>query len=181
LCSAGNATGTLPFVVDSVYNPTGEFGDSTAGTSVTCTIARWSAAAKGNCHTSTYTPKAADAGAQGFAGVYWQDNFNWGTQGGYAIPAGATKVVFHARGANGGEKVTFLAGYTGAASAATPCTDTIRGSTMVQTLTTTWTAYAMTLSGGYANGVLGAFGWVAAAPAGSTALITFYVDDIQYQ
>jgi hypothetical protein len=40
----------------------------------------------------------------------------------------------------------------------------------------------MPIVGGYPGGVLGAFGWVANAPAGATPpAVVFYVDDIQYQ
>jgi hypothetical protein len=177
LCIPGSASGQLPFVVDSEYQPTGDYGTGTTTTSAVCTVARSSATAKGNCHTATYTVVAGGA----FAGVFWQYNFDWGTEAGYEIPAGATKLTFSAMGAAGGEKVTFNAGYTGPPTAATPCTDTIRGSTNTLTLTTTWTAYSMTLSGGYPEGVLGAFAWEANAPGAAGTSITFYVDDIQYQ
>jgi hypothetical protein len=177
VCIPGSAAGQLPFVVDSEYQPTGSYGTGTTSTSSTCTVARSSATAKGNCHTATYTVVAGGA----FAGVFWQYNFNWGAEGGYQIPAGATKITFSAMGAAGGEKVGFNAGYTGAPTAATPCTDTIRANTNTLTLTTSWTAYSMALSGGYPEGVLGAFGWEANAPDAAGTGITFYVDDIQYQ
>jgi hypothetical protein len=177
VCVPTSAAGTLPFVVDSVYSPTGVFGTGAIATGATCAVARSSATAKGSCHTATYTP--ADAGT--FGGVFWQDDFNWGTEGGYAIPAGATKITFSAMGKAGGEKVSFIAGYSGAATAATPCTDTIRADSGALTLTTTWTAYTITLSGGYPEGVLGAFGWEANAPGAPASTLTFYIDDIQYQ
>jgi hypothetical protein len=177
LCVPGPATGQLPFVVDTTFAPTGAFGDlGTAVTTNVCAVPRASALAKGNCHTTTYTPKVG-----GFAGIFWQYNFNWGTQGGYPIPPGATKVTFSAKGKVGGEKVTFLAGYTGSATPATPCTDSLRGNTGIVTLTANWTPYIMPIVGGYPGGVLGAFGWVASAPAGAAPpAVTFYVDDVQY-
>src|SRR5580658_2643102 len=177
VCVPGPASGQLPFVVDSEYQPTGSFGTGTTSTSMACTVARSSVTAKGNCHTATYTVVAGGA----FAGVFWQYNFNWGAEGGYQIPAGATKITFSAMGAAGGEKVSFIAGVTGAPTPATPCTDTIRANTNTLTLTTSWTAYSMALSGGYPEGVLGAFGWEANAPDAAGTGITFYVDDIQYQ
>ena len=177
VCIPGSASGQLPFVVDSEYQPTGAYGTGTTNTSTACSVARSSATAKGSCHTATYTVVAGGT----FAGVFWQYNFNWGAEGGYQIPAGATKITFSAMGAAGGEKVTFNAGYTGPTTAATPCTDTIRASTNTLTLTTTWTAYSMVLSGGYPEGVLGAFGWEANAPGAAGSSITFYIDDIQYQ
>jgi hypothetical protein len=176
VCVPASAAGALPFVVDSIYAPTGSFGTGSIATGDSCAVARSSATAKGSCHTATYTP--ADAGT--FGGVFWQDDFNWGTQGGYAIPAGATKITFAAMGKAGGEKVSFIAGYSGAPTAATPCTDTVRADSGTLTLTTTWTPYTITLSGGYPEGVLGAFGWEANAPAPASTL-TFYIDDIQYQ
>src|SRR5580658_3885472 len=106
VCIPGSAGGTLPFVVDSVYSPTGIFGTGTAATSDSCSVARSSATAKGACHSVIYT----SAGASSFAGVFWQDDFNWGTQGGYMIPPGATKITFSAMGQAGGEQVSFIAG-----------------------------------------------------------------------
>jgi hypothetical protein len=182
VCSAGAAIGTLPFAVDSQFAPTGAFGDMTPAESTSSACpSRASATAKGLCHTVTYTPHANGM----FLGVFWQDNFNWGTQGGYAIPQGATKVTFSAKGMAGGEKVSFIAGYTGAATSTTPCTDTVHANSNALSLTTTWTTYTMTLSGSYPNGVLGAFGWEANEPAGTTGAaqpaVTFYVDNILYQ
>lgn len=177
ICVPGSGGGQLPFVVDSVYAPTGLFGMGMTTTTAACTVARASPTPKGNCHTATYTPTAGGA----FAGVFWQDNFNWGTQGGYSIPQGATKITFSARGNAGGETVSFIAGYSGAATPTTPCTDTIRADSMPLVLTTTWTAYTLPLTGTYPDGVLGAFGWEATAPDASAPAITFYIDGIEYQ
>jgi hypothetical protein len=177
ICVPQSGSGTLPFVVDSVYAPTGSFGTGSTSTIDTCAVARSSATAKGSCHTASYMVTAGGA----FAGVFWQDNFNWGTQGGYSIPAGATKVTFSAMGKVGGEKVSFVAGYSGSPTPTTPCTDTIRGNLGPVTLTATWMAYTMTLTGGYPNGVLGAFGWEANAPGAVGTGIDFYIDDIEYQ
>jgi hypothetical protein len=176
ICAPLSGTGTLPFVVDSVYAPTGLFGTGATTTNSMCTVTRV-AAAKGMCHTATYAVTAGSA----FAGVFWQDNFNWGSNGGYSIPPGATKITFSAMGGVGGEKVSFIAGYTGAATATTPCTDNIRGNTGVLTLGTTWATYTMTLNGPYPQGVLGAFGWEANAPGATGTSITFYIDNILYQ
>jgi hypothetical protein len=177
ICAPASGSGTLPFVVDSVYAPTGSFGTGSTATIDTCAVARTSPTAKGSCHTASYMVTAGGA----FAGVMWQDDFNWGTQGGYSIPAGATKITFSAMGKVGGEKVSFLAGYSGSPTPTTPCTDTIRGSLGPVTLTTAWTAYTMMITGGYPNGVLGAFGWEANAPGAAGTSIDFYIDDIEYQ
>jgi hypothetical protein len=180
-CAPMHGNGGLPFVVDSVFLASGFMGDANQTTTdATCGgIGRSSANAQGSCHIVTYVP-----GLIGWSGVYWQYPMNnWGQMGGYAIPPGAKKVSFWARGAAGGEQVSFVVGYTGAATPADPCTDSVNGTTHVVTLTATWTQYAVGLvtAGGvgetYPNGVLGAFGWVANAHAPQ---VKFYLDDIQY-
>jgi hypothetical protein len=179
-----------------------------------CAGSRSSRAALGMCHTVIYTPIAPctpiafppGATTQGWAGVVWQHpGGNWGTQPGYLIPAGATKVSFWAKGAAGGEQVNFLAGGTGygaAPTATAPCSDPISASTKI-TLTTTWKQYTFPIGSTYASGVLTAFGFSLAAnaqpgyvppdggmpvcgadagPSGHAgAPTTFYIDDIEWQ
>jgi hypothetical protein len=177
---------------------------------------RSSSTALGNCHTVIYTPLApgtpigypVGATSMGWAGVAWQHPANnWGTMPGYAIPAGATKVSFWARGAKGGEVVTFFAGGTGAPTPMAPCADSVNATTSKVTLTTTWTQYMMTLGSltgtvAYTAGVTTGFGFAigtadqpmvdagaASGDAGSATgdaapsaePSTFYVDDIQWQ
>jgi hypothetical protein len=195
-CTPPSNTDTLPFAVDlaAKFVPSGYEGDYSAITmplDPTCGGNRSSASAMGNCHPATYKPPAAGPGVAGWAGVLWQHPANnWGTAAGYAIPAGATKVSFWARGDLGGEVVTFIAGFAVTPTPTAPCVDTISGS-LRQTLTTTWTHYTMTFAGQYGAGVISPFGYViaaadqpardaGAADAGPQSTL-FYIDDIEWQ
>ncbi|HEX6836554.1 MAG TPA: hypothetical protein VF334_08265 [Polyangia bacterium] len=179
--------GALPFVVDTVFVSSGFMGDgSTAGTiamvpaktgdSTDCNGMRASSSAAGSCHAVTYTPPAS--GGMGWGGVFWQyPANNWGMKAGYALPAGAKKVTFQARGQKGGEKVTFLAG--GIQGAGNPYTDSVKA-TVTVTLTNTWMPYSIDLSGQSYSQVLGGFGWtMVATDAGARG--AFFVDDIEWQ
>jgi hypothetical protein len=85
------------------------------------------------------------------------------------IANGATKVTFQARGAAGGEVVTFSA----AGAAEIPIT-----------LTTSWAEYMVPLSGVQYNtpddGVDSGFFWKVAPPTPGGAPVTFFVDDLQF-
>jgi len=94
-----------------------------------------------------------------------------------AMSSGAKKLSFQARGAKGGEKITFLAG--GIQGAGNPYTDSIKASVTI-TLTNAWSPYEIDLSGQSYTQVLGGFGWtMAATDAGTSA--AFFVDDIEWQ
>jgi hypothetical protein len=172
---------------------------------------------RGTCHTVTYAPLAPNtpigyppgATTMGWAGVAWQYPLNnWGSSVGYAIPAGATKVSFYAKGAVGGETVSFWAGAI--SGGGTLCSDPFMPGTNPATkitLTTTWTQYTMPITGTYAKGVITAFGYslanqvpagmgdggaaeagaadAAATDAGDAGsgfpAVTFYVDDVVWQ
>ncbi len=186
------APATLPFAVDDEYAASGYMGDGATVGVVTmlpakttdsqdCNGNRSSATALGVCHTITYVPLAATAtpAPAGWAGVYWQyPANNWGTKPGFAIPPGATKVSFWARGDAGGELVGFIAG--GIVTAGASYSDSLKASTPTETLTTTWTQYSMDLTGFTYTQVLGGFAWTMGAPAGGTTA-KFYVDDIEWQ
>jgi len=177
----------LPFVVDTVFVSSGFMGDGAmagtitmtpakTGDSTDCNGKRASSTASGSCHVVVYAPPAS--GGMGWGGVYWQyPANNWGMKPGYAIPAGAKKVTFQAKGAKGGEKVTFLAG--GIIDAGKPYTDSVKATAMV-VLTADWAPYTIDLSGQSYTQVLGGFGWTMAA-TDAAASGTFYVDDIQWQ
>ena len=180
-------TAALPFVVDTQYATSGFMGDGATPGAVTMTPAktgdsrdcnghRAGATAVGDCHAVVYAPPAANG--MGWAGVYWQyPANNWGTKPGYAIPPGATKVTFQAKGEKGGEKVTFLAG--GIINAGSAYTDSLKASVDV-TLTADWAPYSIDLGGQTYSQVLGAFGWtMKASDAGPSG--GFLVDDIQWQ
>lgn len=192
-------TDTLPFAVDTAvrFIPSGYEGDRSAvtmPTDPTCNGNRSGSSALGSCHPVTYKPLAPGVGVAGWAGVLWQHPVNnWGTAPGYGIPPGATKVSFWARGARGGEVVTFLVGFRVNPSPSAPCTDAFSGS-LNQTLTTAWTQYTISLGGQtYGPGVISPFGFVLAAAGqpvgdagagdgGAGALaVSFFVDDIEWQ
>jgi hypothetical protein len=138
-----------------------------------CSGMRSSASALGSCHTVIYTPLTPGtpigyppgATSMGWAGVAWQHPANnWGTMPGYAIPAGATKVSFWAKGSKGGEVVTFFAGGNASPTPQAPCADPVNATTSKVTLTTTWAQYMMTLGSltgtvAYTGGVLTGFGF----------------------
>jgi hypothetical protein len=195
-CVAAPNTDTLPFAVDvtAKFVPSGYEGDYMAITmpiDPTCGGNRSSTSAMGNCHPVAYKPPPAGPGVAGWAGVLWQHPANnWGTAAGYAIPRGATKVSFWARGALGGEVVTFLAGFAVTPTATSPCVDTVSGS-LRQTLTTSWTHYTMAINGQYTGGIISPFGYVIGAadqPARDAGTADagpppadFFIDDIEWQ
>ena len=178
---------SLPFVVDTVFVSSGFMGDGNmagpitmvpakTGDSTDCNGMRASTTASGSCHVITYAPPAS--GGMGRGGVYWQyPANNWGTKAGFAVPAGAKKVSFQAKGKVGGEKVTFLAG--GIMSAGMTYTDSVKATATV-TLTSSWAPYTIDLSGQSYSQVLGGFGWtMTSMDAGASG--GFFVDDIQWQ
>jgi hypothetical protein len=118
---------------------------------------------------------------------------NWGTAAGYAIPTGATKVSFWARGQLGGEIVSFDVGFAVTPTATAPCFDHVSASLPNQVLTTTWTHYTIPLGGQtYAPAVIVPFGFTLAAAgqpardagtgdAAAASPVQFFVDDIEWQ
>jgi hypothetical protein len=186
-CTAGPPTGSIPFVVDSKFSPEGFMGDPSTMFGDCGPVGRANPSAQGFCHSVVYT-----TGPLGWAGIFWQyPQNNWGETAGYPMPLGATRVTFWARGAVGGESVTFRVGYTGFATLLQPCTpDGVSGNTIALSLTSTWTKYSFSLMGTYTQGatpvqgVLGAFAWIAnAAPPidGGPGSLKFNIDDIQWQ
>jgi hypothetical protein len=225
---AANAD-TLPFAVDSKYIASGYEGDAVGlapnpgAISMPTTMGDPSCGGmprggmgRGTCHTVIYSPLAAGtpigypvgATAMGWAGVAWQYPLNnWGGSVGYAIPAGATKLAFYAKGAVGGETVSFWAGVVAPGGTAV-CSDPFMSGTNPQTkitLTNTWAQYTMPIIGTYATGVITGFGYSLAnqVPTGDGGVedagavdaaakdggdagsafppVTFYVDDLVWQ
>jgi hypothetical protein len=122
----------------------------------------------------TYSGK----GTQGarWTGVYWQNPANnWGSKdGGYNL-SGATKLVFMAKGAKGGERIEEfkMGGIMGEYS------DSDAAGVGPIILTNEWKEYTIDLTGKDLSYVLGGFCWVTNAdvnPEGAT----FYLDDIKY-
>jgi hypothetical protein len=187
------ATTTLPYAVDNDFAATGYVGDySSISNTPTCTVESPASprAATAKCWTVVYNVPAVgnDAGITpaGYAGVAWQSNVqpmnnnayynNFGVAHGVTPPAGATEMSLWAKGAVGGEVVTFGVGSSGD----NPCTDSIQASAMF-TLTTTWTRYTIPFPVGatYTAGQVNGFSWNAPAP-GDAGVVTFYVDDVEW-
>ena len=110
-----------------------------------------------------------------WGGVVWQNPANdWGDKaGGYDL-SGATKLTFWARGAQGGEVVTFGAGLIGKDK---PFPDTAQAKTEV-TLTPAWKEYEIDLKGQDLARIKSGFYWTLAAKG---TPVTFYLDDVKYQ
>ena len=189
-------TDTLPFVVDSRFVASGYIGEcqgvtqAGAGFNPTldaCTPAvgsRSSAAAKGGCYSVKYRPSAPDAGScggTGYAGVFWvypPDNF--GSSAGYGMPGAPTYLSFYARGALGGEVVSFGAGEAPPPSGMVTCGDSFIVTTKA-TLGTAWMHFQLPLpSDATTGGVVSAFFWTMAA-SDAQGGATFYIDDIEWQ
>jgi hypothetical protein len=181
--------GTLPFVVDTQFFAAGYIGDYSAITNTgdatgTACGGRAFTGAAGDCYKVSYTVPAVSLG---YAGVDWQSNLqamftdagtrydnNFGIAVGVVPPAGATEASFWAKGAAGGELVTFAVG-----GGSAPCMDSVISSPNSLALTTTWTKYFIAFPAGvtYTAGQVNGFSWsIAGATAAST--ITFYIDNI---
>lgn len=120
-------------------------------------------------------------GSLGWAGVYWlppappPDDCNWGRYPGITV-TNATKVVFWAKGEQGGERVEFKAG---GVFSEKPNDDSFESSLGRITLTAEWQKYEIDLSNQNLESVLGSFAW--AAPESESSAMIFYLDDIRYE
>lgn len=111
----------------------------------------------------------------GWGGVLWQSPPNdWGAKPGGFDLTGATTLVFYARGAKGGEKVSFQIGGLGKDQ---PYFDTAKGELKDVELKTEWTRYRIPLDGKDLSRIKTGFGWVV---GGQGAPVVFHVDDIQF-
>jgi hypothetical protein len=172
---------TPPFAVSDYFSPTGYEGDgATVGVvnmvAAACTSVGTAPNSVGDCYEVTYTPPAPSP--NGYAGVYWQyPGNNWGAYPGHTIHPGATQATVWARGASGGEQVTFkVGGIPG---------DSIEVTGPTVTLTTQWQKYSVPFDGSTYSEVLGGFAWVVTlTPADGgppdTQPIVFYLDSIQW-
>jgi hypothetical protein len=162
---------SLPFAIDDYFGPA-YMGDGEKPGGVKdvkeCAPDRgndW----KGRCHKFTWTPNDYKK----FGGAFWlYPDQNWGVTGvpGLQLPAGATKIVFRAWGAVGGEIVDFGAGIK--------ANDGFEAKLEKVPLTTTPTQYTIDLSAATYSRVIGGFFWAA---GDSTVPVTIYLDDIQWQ
>jgi hypothetical protein len=166
--SAPVAQAPLPYTVTTGFIPSGYQGDGDFTTEIKADACIDRAPGMiGSCFGFTYTP---DPTTPTWAGVsfirQWDGNY---THPPVCVATGASAVTFMAKGAVGGEKVTF--------SAATAMEQNF-------VLTAAWAQYSISLSGvSYntdASGLESGFFWKVAPPVTGAVAETFYVDDIQF-
>jgi hypothetical protein len=126
-------------------------------------------------HSGTDCLKVNYTAGDSWGGVVWQSPANdWGDKPGGWNLTGAKRLTFWARGANGGENVTFQYGLLGKDK---PYHDSATGKLPV-TLTKDWTQYSIDLTGKDLSDIKTGFCWVV---AGSGQGETFWLDDIRYE
>jgi hypothetical protein len=161
----------LPYTVNDGFQPSGWQGDF-AAISVPAVnpdaCASRAPGSVGTCSVWRFTPNAT---VPAWAGVAWSKVWDaMYTHPPVCIASGATKVTFQARGATGGEVVTFSA--AGAAEIAF-------------TLTNAWQEYSIPLAGVQYNtaddGVDSGFFWKVTPPTPAGAPVTFFVDDLKFE
>jgi hypothetical protein len=127
-------------------------------------------------HTGETCLKVEYGAADNWGGVLWQSPANdWkGERPGGLNFTGATALEFWARGAAGGEVVTFL---FGTADGDTPYRDTARGEIKEVRLINEWQKYRIPLEGRDLSRIKTGFGW---SLGGQGKDVVFYLDDIRY-
>lgn len=114
-----------------------------------------------------------------WAGIFWLNPAdNWGDQkGGYNL-TGATKMVFWARGENGGETITeFKIGGVGT-NRDYPDSDSAAIGPVI--LTKNWRKYEIDLRGKDLSYISGGFAWASNSDYNPDSC-TFYLDDIHFE
>ena len=122
---------------------------------------------------------ACSAKSRGWAGVYWLNPAdNWGDRkGGYNL-TGAKKLVFWARGAQGGEQIAeFKFGGVGS-NHSYPDSDT--GGIGPVILSKDWREYSIDLHDKDLTYISGGFAWIANAQSNPDSC-TFFIDDIHFE
>ena len=120
--------------------------------------------------------KITYAASDGWGGVVWQNPANdWGDHPGGWNLTGAKALTFWARGASGGEVVTFQFGLLGHDKT---YPDTAGGKLEPVTLTKTWKPYTLDLTGLDLSRIKTGFCWTLAATGKP---VTFYLDNIRYE
>jgi hypothetical protein len=128
-----------------------------------------------NPHSGTECLKVSVTDDDGWAGVVWQSPANdWGKKPGGKDLTGATRLTFWARGANGGEKVTFSYGLL----KDSPFHDSSSGKLADVVLTPDWKQYTIDLTGKDLSLIKTPFCWELHHKDGP---VTFYLDDIRYE
>ncbi|HCE46209.1 MAG TPA: hypothetical protein DET40_21905 [Lentisphaeria bacterium] len=126
-------------------------------------------------HSGSQCIKASFTKNGGWAGVMWQHPANdWGRQPGGFDLTGAKKLVFWARGNEGGETVTF--GFGGLKASNEVKFPDSSGEEIKVTLAKEWKEYSIDLSGKDLTRIKTGFKWIAGS--GPT---TFFIDDVRYE
>jgi hypothetical protein len=159
-----------PFCISGFFYPSGWMGDAEKGIQHVQLNDQW----KENCHSGPSCVRIIyQPGVKGWAGVYWQPpDSNWGDLPGRKIE-GATKLVFWARGQNGGELIQFKSG----GMRGKKYEDSYEKVLDTVALRTDWQQFEIPLKGADTTSVIGAFSWTARA----NAPLTFYLDGICFQ
>jgi hypothetical protein len=157
------------------FHPSGRMGDVHS-------VRLW-----GNCRESPltgtscikviYDVSATSRRSIGWAGVYWLSPANnWGRvpDMGYDL-RGARRLVFHARGSNGGEKISFKLG-----GVWNEYGDTTEACLPAVTLTNQWKKYEIPLPNNNLHRIIGGFCWSASAKDNPNGAV-FYLDEIYYE
>ncbi|BDI30304.1 hypothetical protein CCAX7_23550 [Capsulimonas corticalis] len=163
----------LPLVIyaeagaDFPYIPSGYMGNTGA--------IKMDDACKDNPHAGKTCLKVTYTASDNWGGVVWQNPVNnWGdAQGGWNLTA-AKRLTFWARGAKGGEVVTFLFGLIGKDKTSS---DSGSGKLDKVTLTKEWKQYTIDLKGQDLKHIVTGFAWTLGADG---APVTFYLDDVKY-
>ncbi len=166
---------TLPLVVYDegdrerpAYVPTGWMGNSKA--------VKLDPSCTDRPHSGKTCLRAEYQAADGWAGVVWQHPANdWGDRPGGWDLSGAKRLTFWARGAKGGEVVTFEFGLIGKDKR---FHDTAKGKLDAVKLTTEWQQFRIDLGGLDLTRIKTGFVWVV---RGTGQPIAFYLDDIAYE
>lgn len=120
--------------------------------------------------------RAEYAAPDGWGGVVWQSPANdWGSLPGGWNLSGAKTLTFWARGAQGGEVVTFQYGLLGRDKT---YPDTGTGKLDGVTLTKEWKPYTISLQGQDLSRIKTGFAWTV---TGAGHPVIFYLDDIRYE
>ncbi|HEV7298346.1 MAG TPA: hypothetical protein VGN72_03205 [Tepidisphaeraceae bacterium] len=129
-----------------------------------------------NPHSGNTSMKCEFKSPSGFGGIVAQSPINdWGDVDGGVDLTGAKKLTFWARGAEGGEVVSFGFGYIGKDK---PFHDTANAELKDQQLEKDWKQYAIDLEGKDLTRIKTGFGWVV---AGQGKPVIFFLDDIRYE
>lgn len=129
-----------------------------------------------NPHSGKTCLKVEYTANNNWGGVVWQSPANdWGDQPGGFNLTGAKKLTFWARGAKGGESVTFICGLIGKDK---KYPDSANAKLDKQQLTADWKQYTIDLNGQDLSQIKSGFCWVLGADGQP---VTFYLDDIKFE